>query len=321
MPAHHVDLEKQINFEDMSLTTWNLKTFARELELPEFVPTRCFGSGMMQTSLTWLKRVSDSSWDQYERRHLTLPISDGTGDCLTAELIKPDDPEAEARPLIVLLHGLGGTSQSVYMRSAALYLCKQGYRVVCLNFRGVGNASEKCDHIHHPGRYSDLTALFNEVGSSESYEQELSAGVILVGFSLGGSVLLNYLAREDLDSRIIGAVSVSAPLDLMATSKCLKLPTRWMFQYYLLQKMKQELLCPASRVTDKEKVCIRNASSVWEFDKTFTAPHSGYDTVEEYYRDNSAGPVLDRIEIPTLLLFSLDDPIVDGSEYTNRNWH
>ncbi|QDU80016.1 putative hydrolase [Polystyrenella longa] len=290
------------------------------LGLPDFIAQAPFYNGMMQTVLTWTKRIKESALNEFNRRPLNLPIDDGTGDCLTAELLQPHSDVGANRPLIVLLHGLGGTSQSVYIRSAAHYLCSQGNRVVRLNFRGAGDAAGCCDEIHHPGRYRDLAALFSSVSNNPQFQSELEAGVVLAGFSLGGSVLLNYLAREDLDDRIRGAITISAPLDLKSTSRCLDKPTRWPFQRYLLHKMRHEINRSNVDITPAEEKAIKNARSVWEFDKTFTAPRAGYSDVESYYADNSAGTRLSQINIPTLLLFAKDDPLIDGQGYLNRNW-
>ncbi|MAT14810.1 MAG: hypothetical protein CMJ46_06015 [Planctomyces sp.] len=288
--------------------------------LPQFKAVPPFYGGMSQTALTWLRRVPEDALDQFHRQKLNLPVEDGTGDCLSAEFLRPQSRTAHERPLIVLLHGLGGTSQSVYIRSAANFLCSQGHRVVRLDFRGAGNSADQCSQIHHPGRYSDLSALFNAVGQSPSFQSELEAGVVLAGFSLGGSVLLNYLARENLDDRIRGAVSISAPLDLRSTSLCLNRPTRWPFQKYLLKKMKSEVKKQNLDLSAEERRAVEKTSSVWDFDENFTAPRAGYSDVDSYYAENSAGPQLSKINIPTLLLFAFDDPMIDGQGYLDRKW-
>ncbi|QEF99250.1 putative hydrolase [Stieleria maiorica] len=294
------------------------------LRLPDYKPfwpraTRPFLAGntlggMLQTVGNKFRPTPESALDRFDCTSIELPIRDGSGDILAGDFYRPDHPVAD-RPLVVLLHGLGGTSQSDYIVSAARLLCDEGNRVVCLDFRGCGDADPKSDGIHHPGRTGDLSALMRAVQRDDWAQGELDDGVVLVGFSLGGSVLLKFLAEEDIDRRVVGAITVSAPLDLRSTALNLSKPSVWPIQRYLLRRMKSEVLDGPADLTDDECAAIRQARSVWMFDETFTAPRCGFASVEEYYRENSAGPLLSEIDVPTLLIFAENDPVVSTNDY------
>ena len=135
---------------------------------------------------------------------------------------------------------------------------------------------------------------------------------------MGGSVLLRFLGDssrrtdessiEDGDESaresplgILGAVTVSAPLDLSATSKCLGRPSRWVYQQYLLSKMRSQALHEDAELTAEERKAVKAARSIWAFDETFTAPRCGFDDVNDYYESYSAKSKLAQIDVPTLL--------------------
>ena len=313
--------------------------------VPDFVPQSPWYSGHLQTFIQHWDRPPQLH-GRFPAQELKLPLDDGTDDCLAATLYSPHYLEqvetAEKRPVIVLLHGLGGTSQSSYIQSSADFLLGKGHHVLLIDFRGAGDSADHCDRVHHPGRAEDIAALLRAV-HEQTKSRLREHGVVLVGYSLGGSVLLNFLAqspragsstaapsceqsqtseqRDSLESvGVLGAVAVSAPLDLEATSRCLKQPSRWIYQRYLLRRMRAQTLRDQLELSDDERQVVSKASSVWDFDAQFTAPRCGFDSVEEYYRAYSAGPKLADIDVPTLLIYALDDPFVPSPQYVEVDW-
>ena len=251
---------------------------------------------------------------------LAIPASDGTGDVLAADLFLPEH-EKRGRPLVVLLHGLGGDADSAYMRGCLSDLLAAGLRVVALNFRGAGRSHETCDHYLHPGRTGDVRALLTYL--EEDTERDLfGEGVILCGFSLGGSILLKALATAD-DAALRGvraAVTVSAPLDLAECSRHLGFLRNHVYEAFLLKKMRDQIHLSPGGVSDDELAAVDAANTVWMFDETFTAPRRGFETVEAYYREDSAGRRLGDVTVPTLLLVADDDPFVPLETYDAFDW-
>lgn len=310
----------------VTVDTRSQHSWKSELEFPEYQPKTPWFGGHGQTLRTKLHRPGEPSED-HESESLVLPLRDGTGDALSGVLVRPHRPKSERdpTPLVVLLHGLGGTSQSTYMKLSARYLLSEGHRVLMLNFRGAGTSAKHCDRMHHPGRTEDITALLHSLQRHDEYGL-LRHGTVLVGYSLGGNVLLKFLGElaeaEDKfgETPIKGAVTVSAPLNLESTARCLRQPSRWIYQQYLLRRMRQQVLREGAEVSDSERKAVRDARSVWEFDKQFTSPRCGYETVEDYYRDNSALRFLPKINLPTLLIYGTDDPFVPAGDYQSFDW-
>ena len=252
---------------------------------------------------------------------LEIEAGDDSGDRLAADLYLPEGGSRNGRPTVVLLHGLGGDARSGYMRSCAADLLEAGLKVVAFNFRGAGRSREACNEHMHPGRTGDVRALLSHLGDETGHDL-FSAGVILCGFSLGGSILLKSLATADAGvlEGVRAAVAVSAPLDLAACSRALgRLPNK-PYELYLLKKMRDHVLGGPADLSGETTATLKSAGSVWEFDATFTAPRRGFDSVEAYYHEDSADWRLGRIDVPTLLLIADDDPFVPTEDYDRVDW-
>jgi predicted alpha/beta-fold hydrolase len=240
-------------------------------------------------------------------------LDDGTGDVLCAWLQEPDDASKPARPLLVLIHGLAGCEESSYMEVSARTFVERGYRVLRLNLRGAGPSRASCRLQYHAGRTADLRAALHALQRDHS---ELSrAGFLLTGFSLGGNMLLKFLAEYPDEFCIHKAVTVSAPLDLSATAQRILKPRNALYQRHLLSKMRKECFGKGAEISQLEKERVLAARSIYEYDEVFIAPRNGYRSAEHYYAENSAKSFLSEIRYPTLLIQSLDDPWIPEQAY------
>lgn len=239
-----------------------------------------------------------------------LPLADG--DTLLALLDRPQ--EQRDRPLAVLIHGLTGDEGGSYMRSTARALLAERYPVLRLNLRGAGPARALCRGEYHAGRSDDIRAALALLPA------ELTArGVVLVGFSLGGNVVLKLLGEGEFPAAVHAAATVSAPIDLAATSRHFQRPRNHVYHRWLVGRMRTDALAtPGLDAHWAERV--RSAHSVWDFDDRFIAPRHGYDDAAHYYRVNSANQFLPRIQVPTLAIHALDDPWIPGASYLSVDW-
>ena len=128
-------------------------------------------------------------------------------------------------------------------------------------------------------------------------------GVVLVGFSLGGNVMLKYLAERAHLAPVRAAVSISAPIDLALTQQRISLPRNRRYHDFLVREMKREHPCPDD---------IR---SILEFDDRVVAPANGFAGAADYYRRCSAKTMLGAIRRPTLLIHAVDDPWIPSDMY------
>lgn len=280
-------------------------------DLPEFRARPPWWGADLQTLRNVLSppRLDFSSYPAYR---LELPLTDGSGDALSALVQEPVDPR---RPLVVLIHGLSGSEESAYMGATASYLLGLGHPVLRLNLRGAGASRSLCRLQYHAGRTEDLR---DALGSLDP--PLVSRGLLLIGYSLGGNMLLKFLAEHGSAFPVHAAVSVSAPIDLALASRRFLAPRNRLYHRHVLRNMKRESLAPGAETSNAERRCIRAARSIYEFDATFVAPRNGYASAEDYYADNMALRFLDRIRVPTLLIQALDDPWIPAATYADYPW-
>jgi len=241
-------------------------------------------------------------------KRLILPLEDSSGDQLAAMLDVPDNPIDS--PLVILIHGMGGSEDSDYIRCSAAYYLKRGHHVIRLNLRGAG-PSRLCSGGHyHSGCAADIRDALNGLDCGL-----VSHGLFLVGFSLGGNILINFLSRFADDLPIRGAVTVSAAIDPAQASKRIMAPRNLLYHSWLLKQMKEECLAPGARLTDRERAALTTARTIYEFDNSFTAPRAGYSDANAYYVGTAGWRVVSKIRIPTLLIHARNDPWIPSEPY------
>ena len=298
-------------------------------EFPRFRPRSPWWGPDLQTLRNFLRGPSHAGPVVGSAKRIDFPLRDGSGDRLSALLQLPargstpgraPDPEHGAnRPLAVLIHGLGGTEESVYMQTSAVSLLARGHRVLRLNLRGAGPSRPLCSLQYHAGRTDDLRDTLHALSSDDAWASS-EVGLLLVGYSLGGNMLLKFLAEHASAFDVRAAVSVSAPIDLAASSQRFLHPRNHVYHWHLLRNMRREALAAPVALAPEEERAIRAARSILAFDDTVVAPRNGYRDAGEYYAENAAKYYLDRIRVPTLMIHSLDDPWIPAPAYTEYSW-
>jgi len=205
-------------------------------------------------------------------------------------------------PLILLLHGLEGSVFSHYIQAMLDLLVENGYQVVTMHLRGCSGRLNRKAKTYHGGDNGDLGCVMDII-SKRFPKQQISA----VGFSLGGNVLLQYLAKQ-CAPQIKNIVSVSTPFDL---KKCAK-RTDGFYLWNMLRSMKRKVFEKISKgismpISEEE---INNIKTLDQFDELLTIPLNNFYNEKEYYQEVSSRYVLHKIKKPTLLLHALDDPLV-----------
>jgi len=248
----------------------------------------------------------------YER--LELALADGTGDRLVGSLSGLETAASNA-PLVVLIHGLSGSQDSPYMRTTALQLSGRGYPVLRLNLRGAGLSGATCGREYNAGLTADLAqaiaALPNKLKGRP---------IAALAFSLGANMLLKWLGECGADAPLIAAGSVSAPIDLAATSRSMRLRRNRPYQNALLRDFSRQCARAGAEITDSERAAIRAARDFYEIDTDFIAPRHGFDNADHYYQVCMALPYMAAIRIPTMVIHALNDPIVPSEAYRDYRW-
>lgn len=241
-------------------------------------------------------------------KRVSLPVSDGSGDRLAAMLDTPPSPVDG--PLVVLIHGLTGSEDSAYLRASASFHLKRGRRVLRLNLRGAGPSRGSCGGHYHAGCWRDLRDAL------EALDGELTAhGLFPVGYSLGGNVLINLLARHGDALPIRGAATVSAPIKPAQAALRLMSPRNAVYHSWLLREMKVECTAPGARLGADERAAILGARTIWEFDDDFVAPRNGFAGAADYYDRTAGASVVHSIRTPTLMIHARDDPWIPADPY------
>jgi len=254
-------------------------------------------------------------WGRYGRsRHLVsfereiLPTPDGD-DLVLDHLGGP-----AGSPRVIVLHGLEGSSQAVYVQGLARGLQRAGMRVTVLNFRSCARDPANGDllpprrpRLYHSGDTRDLDLVVQTLAAREP-----RAPLLAVGFSLGGNVLLKWLGEQGARSAVEAAATVSVPFDLAASSRHLERGFARIYASHVLKTLKRKAADVLARFPRETEHIngdrIRFAQTIYAFDDYATAPLHGFRSASDYYLKSSSLRFLSTIEVPTLCLNAEDDP-------------
>jgi predicted alpha/beta-fold hydrolase len=229
------------------------------------------------------------------------------GDFLDVDFSRPAANRSRTPPIVVLLHGLEGCSDSGYMMEAARLCTEAGLQAAALNFRGRSGAPNRNSRAYHAGETGDLGFLVDSLA-------ERAPGVPLaaIGFSLGGNVLLKYLGERGRDGkpgRLEAAVAVSAPFDLAASTGRMERGMGKVYTRYFLQSLRDGVRAKAAiGPLGYAMTAALDARTLREFDEAVTAPLHGFRDAADYYERSSSIRYLDSIRVPTLVIQARDDP-------------
>ena len=280
---------------------------------PAFPPFRArwpWRGGDLQTirNNIWYRRPDFSP---FRAERLTLAMRDGSA--LLALLNTP--PAPTQYPLVVLVHGLTGSEDSLNIMASAAYHLQRGFPTLRLNLRGAGPSRSRSVGCYHAGRSADLRDAVASLPDSLK-----ARGIFLVGVSLGGNVCLKLLAENDGISSILAAASVCAPIDLKVAQMRIGSRRNAFYERHLLQSMRVDALATAGDRQAEVAEILRNVRTVYDFDDKIVAPANGFAGAEDYYRRSSAGPLLGAITTPTLLVHARTDPWVPAEMYLSLPW-
>jgi predicted alpha/beta-fold hydrolase len=241
----------------------------------------------------------------------TVIVAVSDGDKLVVQVHRPD---AAARgPLVVLVHGLGGSAESDYIRASAYGLLAAGFIVARVDLRGAGRSGESSAGLYHAGRTDDLRAVLRRLADE-------APAVAPVGFSLGGNLTLKLLGEPHDGIPIVAGAAISSPLDLALGTEHLSRATFGAYERYLITKMRREVTRPDSTATAEERARVAQARGILDFDNAITAPRNGWRDAAEYYALNSAIGFLPAITLPTLVIHAMDDPMIPAAPYRAVDW-
>jgi uncharacterized protein len=237
----------------------------------------------------------------YTRTQINTP----DGDFLDADWVN-NNPNA--KKIVIISHGLEGSTDRGYMKGMAKRFVAENWHALAWNHRSCGGNMNRLPRFYHSGATEDLKCVVDYVVSLQKYDE-----IALVGFSLGGNVILKYLGEEGNNlPKILKKASVfSVPLHLSSCSKKLNLSSNWVYKQLFRRELKAKILAKSKIMPhDINPVHLPKIVSLKDFDNYYTAPLHGFADAEDYYEKCSSLYFLDNIQIPTLIVNALNDPFL-----------
>lgn len=217
-------------------------------------------------------------------------------------LVQTQRPTGESRGELVLVHGLEGSGDSGYIVSLAHRALSAGFTVHRFHMRTCGGTEHLCRTLYHAGQTSDLISFLRQ--------NDAARPLFLVGFSLGGNVVLKATA-ECGGAGIAGVCAVAAAIDLAAGAIRLNAIENRLYESRFVARMKERLI-RTGRYTAKDFAGCR---SIYDIDNRITAPSFGFGAADRYYETQSSLRFVSQIRVPVLMITAQDDPLVPYSSY------
>lgn len=217
-------------------------------------------------------------------------------------------PERPGQPLLILFHGLEGSSRSHYARSLMNAAHAREWNGVVVHFRGCSGEPNRLPRAYHSGDADEIDWILRKLAARYPNVPRYAAGV-----SLGGNALLCWLGtRKEAAHRFLTrAAAVSAPLDLSASGHALGRGFNRVYTEYFLRTMRRTAALKAAQHPGRfDASRATKARSLHEFDDAYTAPLHGFRDVRDYWARASSKPLLGHIAVPTLVLNARNDPFL-----------
>lgn len=236
----------------------------------------------------------------YQTEKLELP----DGDFLEIDWIRGGHDK-----LMIICHGLEGNSRSHYVQQMARHFSVLGWDILAMHARGCGREMNRLPVLYHGGATDDVEEVVKKY--SKNYRS-----VVLVGFSFGANMLINFTARHTTPPNLLAVAAFSVPCDLQKSEQRID---QWIHRIYaqnFLAKMKKKVRKLETRHPGTIDVnALDGVRSIMAFTAQFAAPYCGFDFVEDYYTSGSCLNSLTETRIPTLVVNAVNDPFLSRTSF------
>jgi predicted alpha/beta-fold hydrolase len=264
-------------------------------------------------------------WGRLTRRRLTTPVrverwTTPDDDVLELRRLDPPAGTPATTPHLVFLHGLEGGVHSHYVANLFAEAVRHGWGADLVLFRGCAGELNHTRRFYHSGETTDFDFALRRI-----IAERPAAPIGLAGISLGGNVLLKWLAEHGgsgdsgdggaddtgVPQTVRGAVAVSVPFDLARGCRHLSRGFSRVYERFFLRSLVAKARQKLAHHPDLcDPAALDRVRTLWEFDDVVTAPVHGFRDALDYYTQSSSIHYLSRVRTPTLLLSALDDPFL-----------
>lgn len=279
------------------------------VDLPAFTPRRGLANGHVMTVFAWAR----------SRDYPGLPVPEArlfqtTGDTQVLAHCYWQR-HRDQRPTLVALHGLEGSSSGHYMLGMAHQAWQRGWNAVLLNHRNCGGTEQLTPTLYHSGLTEDAVGVIRELAAQGLPHFGVA------GYSLGGNLALRLAGQigadaslSDLPIRAVAAVSPT--MDLQTCVDAIERRINTVYEWNFMRGLRSRLLRKAALWPGQfDLQPLRRVRTIRQFDDAYTAPLGGFGDAKNYYFQASAMRLIDRVNIPTLIISAEDDPFVPGEQF------
>lgn len=215
---------------------------------------------------------------------------------------------------VVLVHGLCGSHRSAGLVRMAKKLEERNVRSIRVNLRGCGSGKGKARKMYHSGQSEDIYEAIKAI-----YAETPETQIILIGFSLGGNIVLKLTAELSIANLPLlkKTIAINPPVDLMSSVNLLADPKNAIYEKYFIRLLKQDIEYRYKKFPDLEKIDFPKKLHFYEYDSLYTVPQYGFKDSLDFYRRSSSKFLISAITTDTKILFSEDDPIIKLQDFQN----
>jgi uncharacterized protein len=217
---------------------------------------------------------------------------------------------------VIVVHGLEGSTESNYMLGIAEKGLAAGMNIVRMNQRTCGGTDHLAPTLYHSGRSGDVMAVANALIENDGISR-----IGLCGFSMGGNIVLKTAGEwgKTGPREFCSVAAVCPAMDLAASADALHHPVNRLYEQYFLWKLKSRMRKKARCFPGQYDLSrLRGLKSLRDFDDKITAYYSGFDGASDYYARAAAANVIDKIVVPTYILYARNDPFIRVTPETRR---
>lgn len=232
---------------------------------------------------------------RYHRERLFTPDDD---------FLDLDWSRTGSKKLVIALHGLEGSAESQYIKGIVRIFNDHHWDTVAMNFRGCSGEPNWQRRTYHSGETIDLDFVLKTISDRQKYEE-----IVLVGFSLGGNVVLKYGGEKgkSLSPLVKKLIGVSVPIELESCSYKIQHWNNFVYIRRFMHSLKLKFKLRQHLYPDLDADKIMQARSFSDFDEYFTAPVHGFSGAKDYWSRSSSRQFLPNIAVPTLIINARDD--------------